>query len=103
MGEAETGLAGAKNMLSMSKLKMADFYNFKRSKYKAAQVLYNEAITIAPLSDSANVAKRRLEKIDAILAENSEAGDEIERKAPTTEELQEKARKRAKRKILGIF
>ena len=103
VGQAENGLSGAKNVLSMSKLKMGDFYNFKRSKYKAAQIMYNEAITIAPLSQSADIARKRLEKIDVILAENSEAGVEIEKKAPTTEELQEKAKKRAKRKVLGIF
>lgn len=101
--QAETGLAGAENILSLSKLEMGDFYNFKRKKYKAARILYNEAITIAPLSKAAEKAKTRLDRIDSILAANSEAGDESERKVPTNEELQEKARKRAKRKVLGIF
>ena len=101
--EAETGLAGARNILSMSKLKMGDFYNFKRSKFEAAKVMYNEAITIAPLSTSAEIAKKRLERINTILAQNESNGIETERKAPTSEELQERARKRAKRKVLGIF
>lgn len=103
VGSAETGLSGAKNILSMSKLKMGDFYNFKRSHYKAAQVMYNEAITIAPRSDTAEVARERLEKIDTILAQNEGADAEVDRKEPTSEELQEKAKKRAKRKVLGIF
>lgn len=102
VGQAEDGLAGAKNILSLSKLKMGDFYNYKRSKYEAARVMYNEAITIAPLSESAELAKNRLERIDTILAQRSgEDGPEVT--APTNEEIQERARKRAKRKILGIF
>lgn len=98
--QAEAGLSGAKNIHSMSKVKMADFYYFKRSKYDAAKILYNEAITIAPLSNAAELARTRIEKIDTILAQTEPA--EVEG-APTNEEIQEKARKRAKRKILGIF
>ncbi|MDQ8197627.1 tetratricopeptide repeat protein [Pelagicoccus enzymogenes] len=98
--QAEKGLAGAKNILSLSKLKMGDFYYFKRSKYDAAKILYNEAITIAPLSQTAQTAKTRLEKIDAIVAKNEET---VEEAAPSNEEIQEQARKRAKRRILGIF
>ncbi|MBK1878643.1 tetratricopeptide repeat protein [Pelagicoccus mobilis] len=98
--QAEEGLAGAQNVLALSKLKMGDFYYFKRSKYEAAKVLYNEAITIAPRSRTADTARTRLEKIDTILAKNEEA---IEEEAPTNEEIQQRARKRAKRRILGIF
>lgn len=98
--QAEEGLAGAKNILSLSKLKMGDFYYYKRAKYDAAKILYNEAITIAPLSKTAQTAKTRLEKIDAIVAKNEET---VEEDAPTNEEIQEQARKRAKRRILGIF
>ena len=98
---AEKGLSGARNILSLSKLKMGDFYNFKRSKFKAAQVMYNEAITIAPRSESAEVARKRLEKIDTILAQNDASDAEVD--PSTSEDLQEKAKKRAKRKVLGIF
>ncbi len=98
--QAEDGLAGAKNILSLSKLKMGDFYYYKRSKYDAAKILYNEAITIAPLSKTAETAKTRLEKIDALVAQNEEA---IAEDTPSNEEIQEQARKRAKRRILGIF
>ncbi|MBC2607663.1 tetratricopeptide repeat protein [Pelagicoccus albus] len=98
--QAEKGLSEAKNILSLSKLKMGDFYYYKRSKYEAARVLYNEAITIAPRSQSADTARVRLEKIDTIVGKTEEVSSE---KTPTTEEIQERARKRAKRKILGIF
>lgn len=98
--QAETGLSGAKNILSMSKLKMGDFYYFKRSKYDAAKILYNEAITIAPVSKSAETARKRLEKIEAIVGEDPET---LAAETLTNEQIQENARKRAKRKILGIF
>lgn len=98
--QAETGLSEAKNILSLSKLKMGDFYYYKRSKYEAARVLYNEAITIAPRSQSADTARVRLEKIDTIVGKSDDISPE---NAPTNEEIQERARKRAKRKILGIF
>ncbi|MDQ8201977.1 tetratricopeptide repeat protein [Pelagicoccus sp. SDUM812003] len=103
VAQAETGLSGAKNILAMSKVKMGDFYNYKRAKYDSAKVMYNEAITIAPLSEAAEMSKRRLEKIDTILAQNGEESEAVEATAPTNEEIQEKARKRAKRKLLGIF
>ncbi len=98
--QAEEGLSGAKNILSLSKLKMGDFYYYKRSKYEAAKILYNEAITIAPLSKSAETAKERLEKIDSIVAENTET---VTEDTPSNEEIQKQARKKAKRRILGIF
>lgn len=100
--QAESGLSGAKNILSMSKVKMADFYNFKRSSYDAATILYNEAITIAPLSRAAELARERLDRIDTIVAQNEEVAPS-EEAAPSNEEIQERARKRAKRRILGIF
>ena len=103
VAQAEDGLTGARNIHSMSKVKMGDFYNFKRSRYKAAQILYNQAITIAPLSESAELARKRLERIEGIIANDALAGAEVEKAVPTTEELQEQARKRAKRKVLGIF
>lgn len=98
--QAEDGLSGAKNILSMSKLTMGDFYYYKRSQLDAAKILYNEAITIAPLSKSAETARVRLDKIDTVIAKNEEV--EVEA-TPSNEEIQQDARKRAKRRILGIF
>lgn len=98
--KAEDGLSGAQNVLSMSKLKMGDFYYYKRSQYDAAKILYNEAITIAPLSRSAETARVRLDKIETLVAQKDES---VTPDAPSNEQIQEDARKRAKRRILGIF
>jgi outer membrane protein assembly factor BamD len=54
---AEKGLDGMKTMLAESKMRMADFYFYKRSNFKAARVFYNEAITAYPESAIAQKAK----------------------------------------------
>jgi len=69
VGEAEAGEARMKEMLAQSRLKMADFYYFKRSRYQAARVFYNEAITIAPTSESATLARERLAQLEVDEAE----------------------------------
>lgn len=65
VGEAEAGLARMLEIQAQSRIKMADFYYFKRSKYQAARIIYNEAITIAPTSDAAKLAQERLAQLDA--------------------------------------
>ena len=62
---AEKGLDGMKNMLAESKMKIGDFYFYKRDNFKAARVFYNEAITAYPESAIANRAKARLVEVDA--------------------------------------
>src|SRR3954471_24956436 len=62
---AEKGLDGMKTMLAESKMRMADFYFYKRSNFKAARVFYNEAITAYPESDIAKRAKLRLADVEA--------------------------------------
>ncbi len=62
---AEKGLDGMKTMLAESKVRMADFYFYKRSNFKAARVFYNEAITAYPESTIANRAKARLVEVEA--------------------------------------
>jgi outer membrane protein assembly factor BamD len=62
---AEKGLDGMKTMLADSKVRMADFYFYKRSNYKAARVFYNEAITAYPESAIAAKAKARLLEVEA--------------------------------------
>ena len=62
---AEKGLDGMKTMLAESKIRMADFYFYKRSNYKAARVFYNEAITAYPESAIAGRAKARLAEVEA--------------------------------------
>ncbi|MBE2215239.1 MAG: tetratricopeptide repeat protein [Opitutaceae bacterium] len=64
VGEAEAGQARMKEMLAQSRLKIADFYYFKRSRFQAARVFYNEAITIAPTSESATLARERLAALE---------------------------------------
>ncbi|MBM3853691.1 MAG: outer membrane protein assembly factor BamD, partial [Verrucomicrobia bacterium] len=51
--------------LAESKIRMADFYFYKRSNYKAARVFYNEAITAYPESAIASRAKARLAEVEA--------------------------------------
>lgn len=60
VGTAEEGLARTKEMWAESRIKFADFYYFKRSRYQAARVFYNEAITIAPTSAAADSARQKL-------------------------------------------
>ncbi|MBI5693055.1 MAG: tetratricopeptide repeat protein [Verrucomicrobia bacterium] len=62
---AEKGLDGMKTMLAESKIRMADFYFYKRSNFKAARVFYNEAITAYPESAVAAKAKARLAEVEA--------------------------------------
>jgi outer membrane protein assembly factor BamD len=62
---AEKGLDGMKTMLAESKIRMADFYFYKRSNFKAARVFYNEAITAYPESAIAAKAKARLAEVEA--------------------------------------
>jgi outer membrane protein assembly factor BamD len=69
VGEAEAGQARMKEMLAQSRLKIADFYYYKRSRYQAARVFYNEAITIAPTSESATLARERLAQLEVDEAE----------------------------------
>jgi outer membrane protein assembly factor BamD len=73
IGVAEKGLADMKQTLAESKIKMADFYFYKRSNFVAARVFYNEAITSYPDSDVANLARKRLTDVEAaaVKAKNS--------------------------------
>jgi outer membrane protein assembly factor BamD len=61
---AEKGLDGMKTMLAESKMRMADFYFYKRDNYPAARVFYNEAITAYPESAIADRAKKRLAEVE---------------------------------------
>lgn len=62
---AEKGLDNMKNMLAESKMRIGDFYFFKRDNYTAAKVFYNEAITSYPESAIAGRAKKRLAEVEA--------------------------------------
>ncbi len=62
---AAKGLDSMKQMLSESKMKIGDFYFYKRSNYTAARVFYNEAITAYPDSPVAKRAKQKLAEVEA--------------------------------------
>ena len=66
----ETGLSDMQDVYAKSKLQMGEFYYKKRSNYVAAQVFFNEAITVAPTSPSANKAREYLAAIDEIPEES---------------------------------
>lgn len=65
VADAESGLNKMKTMLAESKMKMGDFYFYKRDNYTAARVFYNEAITAYPDSEVARRAKQRLTQVEA--------------------------------------
>ncbi len=69
LAEAEEGLAEMNETMAQSKFKMADFYYKKRRNYTAATVFYNEAITVAPNSQTALTARTRLEEIESKVEE----------------------------------
>jgi outer membrane protein assembly factor BamD len=62
---AEKGLDSMKTMLAESKMKIGDFYFYKRNNFTAARVFYNEAITAYPESAVAKRAKLRLDDVEA--------------------------------------
>ncbi|MGD1032472.1 MAG: tetratricopeptide repeat protein [Opitutaceae bacterium] len=64
IAEAAQGLDKMKRMLGESKIKIADFYFYKRDNYTAARVFYNEAITSYPDSDVAKEARARLAEVE---------------------------------------
>lgn len=77
---AEKGLSNMKKVLAESKMKMADFYFFRRDNYKAARVFYNEAITVYPDSDVAAKARQRLTQVEAAAAKAEKPGDKGKKK-----------------------
>ncbi|MCB1104823.1 MAG: outer membrane protein assembly factor BamD [Cephaloticoccus sp.] len=72
---AETGLDQMRTVLAQSKIKMADFYFYKRDNYTAARVFYNEAITVYPDSPVADIARERLVEVEAEAASHQPAAD----------------------------
>jgi outer membrane protein assembly factor BamD len=65
ISKAAQGLDTMKQILADSKLKIGDFYFYKRDNFTAARVFYNEAITAYPDSVVAKRAKQRLILVDA--------------------------------------
>lgn len=76
VGKAEDGLDEMRTMLAESKIKMADFYFYKRDNYTAARVFYNEAITVYPDSAVAALAKERLSEVEIEAAQHQPASED---------------------------
>ncbi len=72
IASAATGLDKMKVVLAESKMKIGDFYFYRRNNFKAAKVFYNEAITAYPDSTVAKRAKLRLADV-----ENKAAGKPV--------------------------
>lgn len=65
LGEVEANLESMENLLAQSRLNLGDFYYYYRANNTAALVFYNETITIAPESESADEARLRIADIEA--------------------------------------
>lgn len=68
VARGEEGLATHRNLLATSKLRMGQFYFHYRDNFEAAEIYFNEAITIDPESQAADTAREYLGDIDLILA-----------------------------------
>jgi outer membrane protein assembly factor BamD len=78
IAEAAKGVDTMKKLLAESKIKIADFYFYKRDNYIAAKVFYNEAITAYPDSEVARRAKVMLATVEA--KASAKPGDAVPRK-----------------------
>ncbi|MBH53679.1 MAG: outer membrane protein assembly factor BamD [Opitutaceae bacterium] len=67
--EGEDGLAEMKSVEAQSQMLKGDFYFYKWKDLRAAKVFYNEAITTAPESREAELAKEKLAIIDTKMQE----------------------------------
>jgi len=65
LGEVEANLKAMENLLAQSRLNLGNFFYLYRANNTAALVFYNETITIAPESESADEARRRIADIEA--------------------------------------
>lgn len=64
-GEVEASLEDMENLLAKSRLNLGDFYYIYRSNNTAALIFYNEAIDVAPNSESAATARDRIADIES--------------------------------------
>ena len=65
LGEIEANLDAMRNLLAQSRLNLGDFFYFYRNNNTAALVFYNEAITVEPDSQAAEVARARISDVEA--------------------------------------
>lgn len=64
VADAEEGLRRVSEVYAQSKLIIAEFYYVNRHNEEAAEVFYNETITVAPETEAADIARQRLERIE---------------------------------------
>lgn len=62
--KAEVGLESTVEIFAQSKLMIGDFYYVYRKNNAAAEIFFNEVISVAPESRSANFARKRLQAIE---------------------------------------
>jgi len=72
IAEAEAGLAAMKSIEAQSKMVKGDFYFYKWKDMRGARVFYNEAITVAPDSPEAEIARAQLAIIDERMEEKAD-------------------------------
>jgi outer membrane protein assembly factor BamD len=63
-GEAEENIEQMQEILAQSRVVLGDFYHYRRRNFPAARIFYNEAITIAPVSPTAEEARQKLIEVD---------------------------------------
>lgn len=89
VARAEQGLASMEDVYARSKLVIGQYYYKYRRWYAAAEIFFNEAITIAPNSPAADSAREYLARIEKM---RSDFQKSIEKNAPANEaEKQETA------------
>lgn len=76
----DKGLVDVRTTFAESKIKIGDFYFYKRDNYKAARVFYNEAITSYPDSAAATEARERLTEVES--AETKAKTPDVPRRKP---------------------
>ncbi len=64
-GEVKASQVKMENLLARSRLSIGDYYYIYRNNNTAALIFYNEAIDVAPNSESAAEARERISDIDA--------------------------------------
>ena len=74
--EGEEKLADMQDVHAKSKFVIGEFYFKRRSNYRAAEVFFNDAITVSPNSPTAQKAREYLNKIEA-LTPRIDIGEEV--------------------------
>ena len=75
--EGEEKLADMQDVHAQSKFVIGEYYFKRRSNYQAAEVFFNDAITVSPNSPTAKRARDYLNKIDHLKKTEIDTNDEI--------------------------